>query len=154
MDDEDAILDLTELAESAIAAGERPFAAALVFEGRVVERAIDEVFGRHDPTAHAELVVLRRRCAALSTLRLKGHALFTLVEPCVMCCGAVHWSRVETVVFGVSQAALNALTGGRAKPTMRDLLPLGSHPVEIRGPVLETQGLEVLRRYDFGTHRV
>jgi tRNA(Arg) A34 adenosine deaminase TadA len=152
--DQDVVRHLITLGEAALAKGERPFAAALVFEERIVDEAVDEVFATHDPTAHAEVVAIRRRCAALSVPHLRGHTLYTLVEPCVMCCGGIHWSKVRAVVFGASQAALQELSKGRPKPGVADVLPLGDRPLEIRGPVLETEVMELLSRYAFRANRI
>jgi len=87
-----------------VAAGSREDVpvGAVVFDGDGVEIATghNEREARHDPTAHAEIVALRRAGAALGTWRLDGCTLVVTIEPCTMCAGAIVLARVHTVVFG------------------------------------------------------
>jgi tRNA(Arg) A34 adenosine deaminase TadA len=141
--------DLIALAERSLEAGERPFAAAVVGPEGMVASTIDRVFALGDPTAHAEVVAIREACRVLGTMHLRGYRLYTTGEPCVMCCGAVHWAKVDELVFAVSQASMQLLSGGTPKPSCRDVLPLGARPIGIVGPILEPEALAVMRRYDF-----
>jgi hypothetical protein len=64
-------------------------------------------------------------------LHLREYTLYSVVEPCLMCCGAIHWAKIGRVVYGLSQSSLQTLTNGRGKRSIRDLLPAGRHAVEI-----------------------
>lgn len=90
-----------EQAVSAREAGEIPI-GAVVLDGRgeVIAAAHNEREGRADPTAHAEVLVLRRAAERLGTWRLDGCTLVVTLEPCPMCAGAVVMSRVGRLVFG------------------------------------------------------
>jgi tRNA(Arg) A34 adenosine deaminase TadA len=66
-----------------------------------------------------------------------------------MCAGAIHWARISRVVYSVSQAMLQHLSGGRPKPSARSLLDLGSRGVEVVGPLLPQEGLAVFEGYAF-----
>ncbi len=68
--------------------------------GKVVAAAANEREQSHDPTAHAEVLVLRRRAAELGTWHLEGHTLVVTLEPCTMCAGASVLARVDRIVFG------------------------------------------------------
>ena len=83
------------LAKQAQLAGEVPVGAVVVHEGNIVER---ETPG--DPTAHAEVLALRRAAAALGRRRLKGCTLVVTLEPCPMCAGAIAMSGIDEVFFG------------------------------------------------------
>ena len=135
------------LAEAALARGERPVAALLVFEGAVVAEAGDAVFARSDPSAHAERVVISDHCAATGQLHLRGHEIYCTIEPCLMCCGAIHWAKLDRVVYGLSQERLQTLSGGTHKPGVRGYLPVGGRPVEVVGPVLEDEAFALAARY-------
>jgi tRNA(adenine34) deaminase len=88
----------------AVRAGERgevPVGAALVVDGRVVGRGHNRPIRGTDPTAHAEIVTLRRAARSAGNYRLPGSTLYVTVEPCLMCVGAIVHARVGTVVYGV-----------------------------------------------------
>jgi tRNA(Arg) A34 adenosine deaminase TadA len=76
-----------------------PFGAVVVAEGRVVAEGWNQVTSTNDPTAHAEVVAIRRACTALGRFDLRGAVLYTSCEPCPMCLAAAYWARVDAVVF-------------------------------------------------------
>ena len=90
-------LDLAREAESA---GEVPVGAVLVLAGHVIGRGRNAPIKHCDPTAHAEILALREACASAGNYRLEGATLYTTLEPCVMCAGALVAARVARVVFG------------------------------------------------------
>ena len=71
-----------------------PFAALVVKDGEVVARGTNLVTSSQDPTAHAEVVAIRRACRSLNTFQLDGCDLYTSCEPCPMCLGAIYWARL------------------------------------------------------------
>jgi tRNA(adenine34) deaminase len=89
-----------ERAREAGAAGEVPVGAVVVLEGEVVGRGFNQPIGRHDPTAHAEIMALRDAAIRLGNYRLPGCTLYVTLEPCAMCAGAIMHARIERVVFG------------------------------------------------------
>ena len=80
--------------------GEVPVGAVLVREGRVLARAHNRPVHLHDPSAHAEILVLRRAGRKLLNYRLEGCDLYVTIEPCAMCVGAIVQARLRRVVFG------------------------------------------------------
>jgi tRNA(adenine34) deaminase len=88
-------------ARNAIAAGERPNAALVVVDEAMVARAHDRVMETNDPTAHAVVVALREAARKLGRERLADATIFTTVEPCVMCVGALLESDVAALVFAM-----------------------------------------------------
>jgi len=100
--DHSLYMDLAiEQAHKAQQAGEVPVGAVLLAaDGRILARAYNRSIGLHDPTAHAEMLAIRRAAAQLRNYRLLSTTLYVTIEPCVMCMGAVIHARIGTVVFG------------------------------------------------------
>src|SRR5690348_3805179 len=98
-DDELMALALEE-ARAAAGRGEVPVGAIAVrSDGLVIARDGNRIIERHDPTAHAELLVLRAAARALGNERLNGATLYVTLEPCAMCSGAISLARLERLVF-------------------------------------------------------
>ena len=76
-----------------------PFAALVVQDGRIIAEGTNLVTSTNDPTAHAEVVAIRRACAGLGTFQLGGCELYTSCEPCPMCLGAIYWSRPAAIYY-------------------------------------------------------
>lgn len=80
-----------------------PFGALVVQDGRVLGRGSNRVLVDLDPSAHAEIVAIRAACAAAGDFSLAGCTLYASSEPCPMCLAAIHWARIERVVFAASR---------------------------------------------------
>jgi tRNA(adenine34) deaminase len=89
-----------EQANCAALAGEVPVGAVLVRNGQVLAKAFNQPIGLHDPSAHAEMQVLRAAGQVEGNYRLPGTTLYVTLEPCAMCAGAMLHARVERVVYG------------------------------------------------------
>ena len=87
-------------AKTAAAAGDVPVGAVAVKDGKIIARGYNRKEAKQDPSAHAEIEVLRAAAKALGKWRLNGVTLFVTMEPCMMCMGAILQARVDTVVFG------------------------------------------------------
>ena len=79
-----------------------PFGAVVVKDGAVVGRGHNEVLHRNDPTAHAEMQAIREACAFLGTYSLEGCTLYATCQPCPMCLAAVHWARLDRLVYAAT----------------------------------------------------
>lgn len=77
-----------------------PFGAVIVRDGKVMATGVNEVTATNDPTAHGEVVAIRRACAALGSFQLHGCQIYTSCEPCPMCLAAIYWSRMEAIFYG------------------------------------------------------
>jgi tRNA(adenine34) deaminase len=89
-----------EAARAAAASGEVPIGALLVQDGKVVAHSGNRTIGDCDPTAHAEIVVLREAARAIGNYRLAGATLYVTIEPCSMCAGAMIHARIGRLVYG------------------------------------------------------
>jgi len=72
-----------------------PFGCVIVKEGRIIAEGVNCVTSTNDPTAHAEIVAIRRACENLDSFKLEGCSVYATCEPCPMCLGAIYWSRAE-----------------------------------------------------------
>jgi tRNA(adenine34) deaminase len=89
-----------EQAQLAWDQGEVPVGAVVVKDGVVIARGYNQPIGKHDPTAHAEIVALRVAAEVLGNYRLPGCELYVTLEPCVMCSGAMMHARLARIVYG------------------------------------------------------
>lgn len=100
-------------AHAAAARGEVPVGAVLFApDGRVVARAGNRTRELSDPTAHAEILVLRAACAAAGSERLPGHVLYVTLEPCAMCAAALAAARIARVVYGAADPKSGGVAHG------------------------------------------
>jgi tRNA(adenine34) deaminase len=97
-----------ELAREAATMDEVPVGALVVLNGEIVGRGFNQPIGRHDPTAHAEVMALRDAAARLGNYRMPGATLYVTLEPCIMCSGAIMHARIARVVFGASDPKTGA----------------------------------------------
>jgi guanine deaminase len=81
-----------------------PFAAVVVRDGKIIASGTNRVTSTNDPTAHAEMVVIREACRALGDFQLTGCDLYTSCEPCPMCAGAIYWARPAHVYYASTAA--------------------------------------------------
>ncbi len=123
------------LAQRAWDEGEVPVGAVLVHNNRVIGEGWNRPIGRHDPTAHAEIMALRQGGLVLQNYRLLDTTLYVTLEPCVMCAGAMVHGRIGTLVFGARD-----LKTGAAGSLMDVLHHTGmNHRVEIVGGTLSDE---------------
>jgi tRNA(adenine34) deaminase len=141
-DEEFMTLALAE-AEKALLAGEVPVGAVVVRGGEVIASAHNGPVGLKDPSAHAEILALRRAAAAEGNYRLAGVTLYVTIEPCLMCAGALVHARVSRLVFGAPDPK------GGAVISLYGVLQDGrlNHRVEVTGGVLREACSEILSRF-------
>jgi tRNA(adenine34) deaminase len=89
-------------AKEAREAGEVPVGAVLVRNGELLAAAHNHPIALHDPSAHAELLAIRRAAVAVGNYRLPGTTLYVTLEPCLMCAGAILHARIDRLVFGAA----------------------------------------------------
>ncbi len=88
--------------ENARSRGGGPFGCVVVKDGRIIAEGANCVTSANDPTAHAEMVAIRKACAALSSFQLEGCEIYTSCLPCPMCLGAIYWARPARVFYASS----------------------------------------------------
>jgi tRNA(adenine34) deaminase len=130
-------------ARQASQAGEVPVGAVLVRDGEVLARDHNRPISLNDPTAHAEILVLRAGAARIGNYRLSGCELYVTIEPCLMCAGAIVQSRVSRLIFGARDEK-----GGAVESLYRLLVdPRLNHRVEVTEGVLGEQCQEIMQAF-------
>jgi tRNA(adenine34) deaminase len=132
-------------ARTAAAAGEVPVGAVLVrdSDSTVVARGANRTIRDCDPTAHAEIVVLREASRAIGNYRLGGTTLYVTIEPCCMCAGAIIQARVPRVVYGCDD-----IKGGAVRSCFEVLShPKLNHQVEVAAGVLASECAAVIQSF-------
>ena len=81
-----------------------PFGAVVAKDGNIIAEGANQVTSTNDPTAHAEILVIRAACAKLGAFELHGCEIYTSCEPCPMCLGAIYWARLSRIYFASSAA--------------------------------------------------
>lgn len=132
-----------ELAREAGAEGEVPVGAVVVSAGRLVGSGRNSPIARSDPTAHAEILALREAASALGNYRLEEATLYSTLEPCVMCAGALVAARLRCLVFGARDLRFGGI---RSKFRIADS-DLLNHRVEIVEGLLAPESVELLQRF-------
>jgi tRNA(adenine34) deaminase len=131
------------LARAAAVREEVPIGAIIVHEGRVIAEANNETIARGDPTAHAELLAIRKALEAVGEDRLLEATLYVTLEPCALCAGAIVLSKVGRVVFGAWDP--RAGMAGSVHDLLRH--PRLNHRPEVYGGVLEEECGETLKQF-------
>ena len=132
-----------EQARLGLAAGEVPIGAVLVVNDRIIARAFNQPIGSIDPTAHAEVLVLREAAQALGNYRLTDAVVYVTVEPCLMCVGALVHARVREVVYGTTEPKTGALVSA-----VRALEQPGlNHRFAVTGGVLEAECRTIIQKF-------
>jgi tRNA(adenine34) deaminase len=132
-----------DLARQAATAGEVPVGAVLVLADTVIGSGRNAPIERCDPTAHAEILALREACAGVQNYRLEGAVLYSTLEPCVMCAGALVAARVGKLVFGARDLRFG---GVRSKFRLADAEVL-NHRLAIQEGVLGAECAELMQRF-------
>ena len=124
-------------------AGEVPVGAIVVFENGVVGRGRNAVLSSNDPTAHAEIVALRDAARQLNNYRLTGCVLYTTLEPCSMCAGAIIHTRIARLVYGAADPKAGA--AGSVLDVINH--PKLNHQLRLTGGVMAEECGELLRAF-------
>ncbi|WAK02002.1 tRNA adenosine(34) deaminase TadA [Methylobacter sp. YRD-M1] len=131
------------LAQRAEQQGEVPIGAVIVKDDQCIAEGWNMPIATHDPTAHAEIMAIRRAGIALANYRLCDATLYVSLEPCVMCMGAISHARIKRLVFGAFDPKRGAVCNALSL-TDADFL---NHRVSWTGGVLEEECGELLRDF-------
>lgn len=130
-------------ARAAAASGEVPVGAIVVYQDRVLARGGNRPIGNRDPTAHAEIVVLRAAAQAVSNYRLPDAVVYVTAEPCLMCAGALIQARIARLVYGCDDPK-----GGAARSCFAVFdHPALNHRVQVTPGVLAEECAAILQEF-------
>jgi tRNA(adenine34) deaminase len=122
---------------------EVPVGAVLVKDGELVAEGFNQPIGAIDPTAHAEMVVLRRGAETLGNYRLPGTTLYVTIEPCLMCVGAMVHARIARLVYGTPEPKAGAIESAMKALDHPNL----NHRFEVTAGVLADDCREVMQAF-------
>jgi guanine deaminase len=130
-------------AQEGIAAGQSPFGSVIVRNDEVIAATHNTVWRDGDPTAHAEVNCIRAAALALKTISLHGCTLYSTTEPCPMCLSAIHWAKVDRVVFGATIADAAAAGFFELHVDAKVLVQMGKSPLRVESGLLQDECAEL-----------
>jgi tRNA(Arg) A34 adenosine deaminase TadA len=122
-----------------IDAGQSPFGSVIARGTEAVATTHNTVWQTTDPTAHAEVNCIRTAAAKLKTIFLNGCTLYSTTEPCPMCLAAIHWAKIDRVVFGATIADSAAAGFHELFVPAKDLAAMGKSPLQVESGLLRTE---------------
>jgi tRNA(adenine34) deaminase len=137
------MLAALDQARRGLAAGEVPIGAVLVIGDAIVARAFNQPIGAVDPTAHAEVLVLREAARQVGNYRLTDATVYVTVEPCLMCVGALVHARVREVVYGAAEPKSGALVSTMSAHEAPGL----NHRFAVTGGVLDEDCRALIQQF-------
>jgi tRNA(adenine34) deaminase len=143
MSDEDYLRVALDQAGVAAEADEVPVGAVVVYQGEILALGRNSVLGSHDPTAHAEIVAIRAAAQQLKNYRLVDCELYTTLEPCAMCAGAMIHARIARLIYGAADPKAGA--AGSVLEVVNH--PQLNHQMQVTSGVLAGECGEVLRTF-------
>ena len=140
---EDFARQTIELARQARLAGNHPFGALLVVNGKVTLTAQNTVTTDCDPTAHAETNLVSEAIRQLSPVQIRRSVLYTSCEPCAMCVGKMYWAGIRSIAYALPAEELAALAGRDFLIPCSELFGRAIEQVTITGPLLLDEARQV-----------
>ncbi|CAN5191628.1 nucleoside deaminase [soil metagenome] len=137
-------------AHKALDAGEVPIGAVVVMNNSIIGRGHNQVETLHDATAHAEMIAVTAAFNHLGAKYLPGATIYVTLEPCLMCCGALYWSKITTLVFGAADPKHGGISLYRKTSGANGLSPknLPLHPQTVlRSGILSEESLQLMKQF-------
>ena len=123
-----------------------PFGAVIVKDGNIIATGVNQVTSAHDPTAHAEVVAIRRACASLNSFQLEGCEIYASCEPCPMCLGAIYWARPDKLFFACKKEDASKINFDDDFIYSELSLPVGERKL-ITQQLLREEALEAFKKW-------
>lgn len=151
MTDEYYMLMALKEARKAYEAGEVPVGAIILQQDKVLAKGYNQVERLNDPTAHAEIIALTSAFNFLGSKYLPEATLYVTVEPCLMCAGALYWSKIGRVVYGAADDKNGYRKFCACPPAIKDI-PLAPHPpfhprTELSAGILESECAAIMKDF-------
>ena len=147
--DEKFMAEALKEAEKSANFDEVPVGAVIVKDGKIIARGHNLRERSNDPTAHAEIMAIRKACKKLKSWRLEGCTIYVTIEPCSMCAGTILWARMKRVVYGATDPKGGSLGGSF---NLYEMPNLNHHP-EITGGVLKEECGELMSQFFKGKRK-
>ena len=141
--DEKYMAEALKEAEKSANFDEVPVGAVVVKDGKIIARGHNLREKSKDPTAHAEIVAIRKACKKLNSWRLEGCTIYVTIEPCSMCAGTLLWTRIQRIVYGAKDPKGGALGSSYSLFEVKNI----NHHPEILGGVLEEDCSKLMKSF-------
>ncbi|HEX3314343.1 MAG TPA: nucleoside deaminase, partial [Gemmataceae bacterium] len=133
--------------QEGIELGQSPFGSVIVREGKIVAATHNTVWRDTDPTAHAEVNCIRAAAKALKSIAFAGCSLYSTTEPCPMCLSAIHWAKIERVVFGATIADAAAAGFCELFVDAKTLASMGKSPLKVESGLLRAECADLFQQW-------
>ena len=130
-----------------------PFGAVIVKDGKIIARGVNEVTSSNDPTAHAEVVAIRKACAALGTFQLQGCELYASCEPCPMCLAAIYWARPDKIYYANTKEDAAGIEFDDKFIYEEMSKPIGERSI-FTGQLLREEALDAFRKWSRSVKKI
>jgi guanine deaminase len=147
MTEEDYMRVAIRKAQEGIAIGQSPFGSVIVQNGQVIAATHNTVWRDTDPSAHAEVNCIRAAAQALQTIFLRGCMLYSTTEPCPMCLSAIHWAKIERVVYGAAIADAAAAGFCELYVDAKALAEMGKSPLIVESGLLRAECADLFSQW-------
>jgi guanine deaminase len=141
--EEELMMAAIDKARDGIAAGQSPFGAVIVRGGNIIAATHNTVWRDTDPTAHAEVNCIRRAAVLLANISLAGCEMYSTCEPCPMCLSAIHWSKIDRVVYGATIADATRAGFCELHVDAKLLAEMGKSPLKVESGLLRERCAEL-----------
>ncbi len=145
MEDLDFMQRAISKAKEGIDSGQTPFGACIVKDGNVVACCHNRVWETTDITAHAEIAAIREACKNLDSIDLSGCLIYSTTEPCPMCFTAIHWAKIEKIIYGTSIEDAKSFGFSELTISNKDMKKSGGSKVEIISDFLREDNLALFK---------
>ncbi|MDR0934971.1 MAG: tRNA adenosine(34) deaminase TadA [Erysipelotrichaceae bacterium] len=122
---------------------EVPIGVVIVKDDKIIARSYNKKEKLKDPTAHAEILAIRKACKKLNSWRLVGATIYVTIEPCSMCAGTILWSRIDRIVYGAKDEKGGALGSSYNLFAQKGI----NHKPEITGGILSEECAKIIKAY-------
>lgn len=127
--------------------GGGPFGACIVEDGKILAVAHNTVLEETDPTCHAEINAIRKAAKSTGRFDLSGCVIYSTTEPCPMCFSAIHWAKIDTIVYGTNIQDVQSLGFNELEVSNQMMKTEGKSPVSIIPDFMRDECLELLRQW-------
>ncbi len=127
--------------------GQSPFGAVITRGDEILVETHNHVRLRHDPTSHAEVCAIRDACGHSQAIHLEGATIYSTTEPCPMCFTAIHWARIDRIVYGASIADADRFGFNELAISNHDMARLGGSPVRVEAGCLRDEAVALFQKW-------
>lgn len=147
MTDRDYMALAIETTRRGIREGQSPFGAVIVRGKEIVADTHNTVWRTTDPTAHGEVNAIRQAALNLKTIDLSGTVLYSTCEPCPMCLTAIHWAKIDRLVFGASIADAKNTGFEELTISAAEMIRLGGGSLKVEGGLMQAECVDLFRYF-------